>query len=83
MKEFDKVVSYFDQFWDGGYWYPSAVREHTYYVRVPGPLHPSDFEVIADACHAMGWQVLSVAAGNMPGYFEFMLTPNDLEVEFP
>lgn len=76
---FNEVMAYFNDFWGGCIWYPSAVREHTYYVCAPGPFHPYDFETITEACYAMGWEVLSVAAGNMPGYFEFMLIPKEVD----
>lgn len=79
---FDKVVEYFREFWGGCEHYPSAVRDRTYFVDVCGPFHPSDFEVIADACHTMGWEIRSVAAAaDKHRYLEFVLIPN--EVEFP
>lgn len=74
---FDKIVAYFNDFWGGCEHYPSAVREQTYFVDVCGPFHPSDFEAIVDACHTMGWEVMSVAAADKHGYLEFMLIPRE------
>jgi hypothetical protein len=77
---FDKVVAYFNDFWGGCEWYPSAVREQTYFVDVCGPFHPSDFDTISEECYALGWEIRSVAAAlGKCGYLEFVLIPNELE----